>query len=177
MKTLQPLLGVLVLTAIAAGAYLVFQHPAVNRLSKAPTARADSKTNVRSNTATSERHGAVLPLRSSPTDTNTIRRAEYRKKLETASNYYDFVSSIIESARAGDSDAQYYLSEALNYCNRGYRAYFERPGHTRTVRCMRSATDSKRWIRRSGVWQMSGLPGRQTRGSLRRKRPPPTCCL
>lgn len=53
--------------------------------------------------------------------------------LETSSNYLEFVDRALPAAREGDASAQFALYQALEYCEMGYRAFFDRPGKRRTL--------------------------------------------
>jgi hypothetical protein len=51
----------------------------------------------------------------------------YRKEFVQATSYYDFVRHAIPAAKAGNPEAQFYVSEALGYCKQGYERYFHKP--------------------------------------------------
>jgi len=53
--------------------------------------------------------------------------------LEMSSNYLEFVDRALPAAREGDASAQFALYQALEYCEDGYRGYFDRPGKRRTL--------------------------------------------
>ena len=48
-----------------------------------------------------------------------------------SSNYLEFVDRALPAARDGDVSAQFALYQALEYCEDGYRGYFDRPGKRR----------------------------------------------
>jgi hypothetical protein len=50
-----------------------------------------------------------------------------------SSNYLEFVDRALPAAREGDASAQFALYQALEYCQDGYRGYFDRPGKRRTL--------------------------------------------
>jgi hypothetical protein len=55
------------------------------------------------------------------------------ESLKSATDYLEYAQSALEAARRGDHGAQYYLSQALHYCDSGYRLYFDRRGKRRTL--------------------------------------------
>jgi hypothetical protein len=56
------------------------------------------------------------------------------EQFKRATDYLDFSNSVVERARAGDGDAQYYLYAVLQYCDENYRMYFRRRDRrTRTL--------------------------------------------
>jgi hypothetical protein len=54
-------------------------------------------------------------------------------RLHASDDYFQFVESVIGDARRGDRDAQYYVFEALRFCDIGYRSYFKGRGRNRTL--------------------------------------------
>lgn len=58
--------------------------------------------------------------------TANVSSGDYRKAFVRASNYYDFVRSSTGAAREGNPEAQFYISEALSYCDWGYGAFFRK---------------------------------------------------
>jgi hypothetical protein len=55
-------------------------------------------------------------------------------ELQRAADYFDFADSLLEPAKGGDPDAQYYLFVALDYCDETHRAFFRKPnGTSRTL--------------------------------------------
>lgn len=52
--------------------------------------------------------------------------AAYRKQFAESRSYYDFVRNAFPAAKAGNPEAQFYLSEALGFCRRGYQRYFRK---------------------------------------------------
>ncbi|HUQ09786.1 MAG TPA: hypothetical protein VM146_05675 [Steroidobacteraceae bacterium] len=53
--------------------------------------------------------------------------------FRAATDYLEFVRGIHGAAKAGDPAAQYYLFRSLEYCHGLFRAYFGRPGKSRTL--------------------------------------------
>ncbi len=53
---------------------------------------------------------------------------DYKKRLADAHDYWKFAHDILPAAKAGNADAQYYLSKAMEYCADANRFYFERRG-------------------------------------------------
>jgi hypothetical protein len=54
-------------------------------------------------------------------------------RLRAADDYFEFVESVIGDARRGDHGAQYYVFEALRFCDSGYRSYFKGRARNRTL--------------------------------------------
>jgi hypothetical protein len=55
------------------------------------------------------------------------------QRFAAARDYYDFAESVFAAAQAGDGEAQFYLSEALTYCDVGYKLYFRKDGTRRSL--------------------------------------------
>jgi hypothetical protein len=53
---------------------------------------------------------------------------DYKKRLADAHDYWTFAHDVLPAAKAGNADAQYYLSKAMEYCADVNRFYFERRG-------------------------------------------------
>lgn len=49
-----------------------------------------------------------------------------RQQFLVANDYKAFIAGILRQADAGDADAQYYMSAALTYCDKEFRALFKR---------------------------------------------------
>lgn len=56
------------------------------------------------------------------------QRQDYKALLAESHDYLAFARRVLPSARAGDPDAQYYLSRALEFCEDVDRSYFSRHG-------------------------------------------------
>lgn len=56
------------------------------------------------------------------------QRQDYKALLAESQDYLAFARRVLPSARAGDPDAQYYLSRALEFCADVDRSYFSRHG-------------------------------------------------
>lgn len=56
------------------------------------------------------------------------QRQDYKALLAESHDYLSFARRVLPSARAGDPDAQYYLSRALEFCEDVDRSYFSRHG-------------------------------------------------
>jgi hypothetical protein len=69
---------------------------------------------------------AATPAANEPTPASPPPAApEWARRFATAADHHDFIESVFPAARKGDAKAQFYLSEALLYCDRGYRVYFD----------------------------------------------------
>jgi hypothetical protein len=53
---------------------------------------------------------------------------DYKGKFAEAHNYWQFANDALSAANAGDADAQFYLSKALEYCAEHNSMYFQRKG-------------------------------------------------
>ena len=62
-----------------------------------------------------------------------VATGSWQDLLEMSSNYLEFVDRALPAAREGDASAQFALYQALEYCQDGYRGYFDRPGKRRTL--------------------------------------------
>jgi len=52
----------------------------------------------------------------------------YQREYEASQNFWELAHSLLPAARAGDADAEYYLSKVLERCADENRMYFERKG-------------------------------------------------
>lgn len=66
-------------------------------------------------------------------DPPELATTSWQDLLEMSSNYLEFVDRVLPAAREGDASAQFALYQALEYCEDGYRGYFDRPGKRRTL--------------------------------------------
>jgi len=64
---------------------------------------------------------------------NVVATVSWKDLLEMSSNYLEFVDRALPAAREGDASAQFALYQALEYCEEGYRGYFDRPGKRKTL--------------------------------------------
>jgi hypothetical protein len=62
-----------------------------------------------------------------------VATGSWQDLLAMSSNYLEFVDRALPAAREGDASAQFALYQALEYCQDGYRGYFDRPGKRRTL--------------------------------------------
>jgi hypothetical protein len=120
MKTVKVAMGVAVTIAAGAAAYFALRGgtaepnsmpqpvAAKNSLSFAPFANHDNSPPQANN--------------SRPSVTASPR--PYRERFAKATSYYDFVRDALPAAKAGDPEAQFYVSEALGYCEQGYSKWF-----------------------------------------------------
>jgi hypothetical protein len=65
-------------------------------------------------------HGEHHPATSSLTD--------YRNRFAASRNYWQFAHTALSAAKAGNADAQFYISRALEYCAVNNSMYFHRKG-------------------------------------------------
>ena len=68
-------------------------------------------------------HGKSVKIDSSG---STGTALSMRQQFFAASDYKAFIVGNLKHAEAGDIDAQYYISVALNYCDKEFRALFRR---------------------------------------------------
>ncbi len=81
------------------------------------------------------------PSTAEPSDTprdvvpsaSVVAAGSWQDLLAMSSNYLEFVDRALPAARGGDASAQFALYLALDYCQDGYRGYFDRPGKRRTL--------------------------------------------
>jgi hypothetical protein len=71
--------------------------------------------------------------RQSVPSATVVAAGSWQDLLEMSSNYLEFVDRALPAARGGDASAQFALYQALEYCQDGYRGYFDRPGKRRTL--------------------------------------------
>ena len=74
-------------------------------------------------------HVSAVTLESRPPSQGMpppVQTADYPAQLRAASDYLEFVRSLLAAARAGDHAAQFQIFRALDYCDDGYRGYFDR---------------------------------------------------
>jgi hypothetical protein len=57
----------------------------------------------------------------------------YRKTFAESNDYWAYAKKILPAARAGDPDAQFYLSRLLERCEEGNRMYFQKRGKALTL--------------------------------------------
>jgi hypothetical protein len=65
--------------------------------------------------------------------TSTSSPIDYKKSFAEARNYWDYAHKILPAAKAGNADAQFYLSRLLERCNEDNKMYFERRGEKLTL--------------------------------------------
>jgi hypothetical protein len=114
------LVSAIAVAAVTAG-YFVFRHS--DRELPVRPADLPSKSAV-------SRVTKIAPVTHAPAtgtaDGSRSRGEGYRKTFVHASNYYEFIRNAIGAAREGNPEAQFYISEALNYCDWGYNSFFRR---------------------------------------------------
>jgi hypothetical protein len=89
-----------------------------------------TKTEVRTTNIPASLGVPSTPSRNLPESVN------YAKVLRQSHNYLEFARAAIDSAKAGDSEAQFYLGKALRFCSDGggpYLAYFQKKGQSLTL--------------------------------------------
>ena len=57
----------------------------------------------------------------------------YGKAFRASTDYRSFVVGALAASQSGDRDAQYYVYEALTYCDESYKFFFRRPGKVLSV--------------------------------------------
>lgn len=79
--------------------------------------------------------GGGVAVTSAPRVTEAVAAAPnpLARRFQSATDYLEFARDIHEAAKAGDAEAQYYLSRALRYCHSQFRAYFGLPGKSRSL--------------------------------------------
>lgn len=60
-------------------------------------------------------------------------QSSLQEQFAAASDYRDFARSVLDAAKAGNPEAQFFLYQALDFCAMGYRFYFDRRSRRRTL--------------------------------------------
>lgn len=63
----------------------------------------------------------------------TVGSMNYRKTFAESNDYWAYAKKILPAAKAGDPDAQFYLSRLLERCEEGNRMYFQKLGKALTL--------------------------------------------
>jgi len=120
---------IVAILAVAVAIFLVNGRPdkhASGQSSQAQTSKVALPTAATSNAS------APQPP-ASPDDPGPTVLAGQAESLKHATDYLEYAKNTIDAARRSDHEAQYYLSQALHYCDSGYRMYFDRYGKRRTL--------------------------------------------
>jgi hypothetical protein len=75
--------------------------------------------------------GVPVPAAKGPAGspvTNTSGAVDYKKAFAESRSYFDYAHRILPAAKAGNADAQFYLSRVLERCDEDNRMYFQRGG-------------------------------------------------
>lgn len=71
-------------------------------------------------------HAAESPAVSS--QTRASGTIDYKRRFAETHNYWEYAHSLLPAAKAGNPDAQFYLSRTLERCEEDNRMYFQRSG-------------------------------------------------
>ena len=125
--------GAILIALLAIAAIVTFQLREGDDMAAIdPSAQADKPKNA----ADSRVEPHPTGVRSSvPRTTSTQPSAEpsLRDRFVRASDYHEFARSVLDAARAGNSEAQFLLFQTLDFCEMGYRFYFDRRNRRRTL--------------------------------------------
>ena len=127
MKPRFATLSLLVCGAIGLGAWWWVRAPAhVSPLSESPGA-GDAVSNQAARGADAAKNAATpsgTPPRPGSGPAPGPQPPDYRAQLRASDDYWVLAESLIGAARQGDAAAQFYLSNALQYCESLYDWYF-----------------------------------------------------
>jgi hypothetical protein len=124
----KPTLGISIVAAVVAAVYWWHQRPMDRAASLTPRISAAhliiswNETRDRENESSV---GAISKGKSAPVN--------YKKSFAESHSYWDYAHKILPAAKAGDADAQFYLSRLLERCNDDNRMYFQHKGVTLTL--------------------------------------------
>ena len=109
--------------SLAAAALAIFVSRHITRID------SDSSSNHRSQgPAASHIATTPSPIKSSTASPNGPIPTGYKEAFAQSRNYWKFAHDALAAASAGDADAQFYLSRALDYCAEHNSLYFQRRG-------------------------------------------------
>jgi hypothetical protein len=84
------------------------------------------------NTAGDPKNVASTPAVSTEVEENSVH-VDLKAAFTTAPDLWNFAEGLLQDAKAGDSDSQYYLAHTLHYCDSLYGFYFIRGKERRTL--------------------------------------------
>lgn len=124
-------IGFVALSATAAVAFLVnYKRDADESGSPAP---AQSSGNVVEHPVVRRHMEAGSAAERLVPSAAVVAERDWLELLKLSTDYRDFVDRALLAATNGDASAQFAIYQALDYCETGYRAYFDRPGRRRTL--------------------------------------------
>jgi len=121
--------GLAALAAVAALAFVIADRSGDPRPDVAVVPQAPANDGGRSPEPPAARQSDT-PRETVPSAA-VVATGSWQDLLEMSSNYLEFVERALPAARDGDASAQFALYQALEYCEDGYRGYFDRPGKKR----------------------------------------------
>jgi hypothetical protein len=123
-------LGIAIVIAIAGwvAVYTLRQAPVVAARTHDPAPILRSPEKPTGTPAVAQPVSAV----SHPPRADTVA-VDIRRQFESAGNYWDYAHQLLPRARAGNADAQYYLSKILEFCDYANKSYFQRNGADLTL--------------------------------------------
>jgi len=71
---------------------------------------------------------AQLSARAAPTAPVPVSSGDYKKRYQDAKDYWEFAHAVLPAAKAGDADAQYYLSAVIEECDIDNKMFFTHRG-------------------------------------------------
>ena len=107
--------------AVVLGSYYFFNDHQLNHLNGGVAPRHPASAIEKQPVVTSTPSGAKQTG-----SLHEVKRSNTAEHFRDATDYREFLASLLNSAQNGDRDAQYYVSAALRFCNVGYRSYFDR---------------------------------------------------
>jgi TPR repeat protein len=114
-------LSLVLLIGIAASVVLYQRHGS-GREEGAPTNSAKTETH-------SEALGGVTATSPARIESNQVSaKSDLQRLFSESRNYWDFSHEALPAAKAGNADAQFYLSRAMQHCEEANRMYFQHRG-------------------------------------------------
>jgi len=133
MMSLRTIGLVVVVLAGAAAAVLWIRHSERNPTPVAELSEPTHSVNAPTNSDAFSGGSAAASARVGGSPAQDLSDSALTKALAAATEHRAFARSLLEPAKAGHHGAQYFLFEALRFCDSGYRFYFDRPGKRRTL--------------------------------------------
>jgi hypothetical protein len=79
-------------------------------------------------------HSARAPIRQTNMKAKVgTEPVNYKKSFAESKNYWGFAHDVLPAAKAGNADAQFYLSKVLEFCDYANRAHFTQKGAVLTL--------------------------------------------
>jgi len=87
----------------------------------------------------------VSESRAAPSLEKKPAQTDIKRQFSESRNYWDYAHEILPAAKAGNADAQFYLSKILEFCDLANKTYFQRNGTNLTLdQALQLAVERKR---------------------------------